>query len=265
MRYYTFPVPDPLQPYVRCFWALEGDGPYIHRSMADVCGEMVFHYRGSFDQLLSDTAIPSFLVGVQSPSNEVKRFSTSTSFGIFGIYLYPYSLSILTGIAATELNNQMIGLKDLFGQDGSDLADQILESKTHQDRICSASSFLLTRLRDQPSNDGTFAAMTYLLQANGQNKIEDVAARFCVSRRQFERKFKAYSGFSPKQFARIARFKMATQSSAKTQSLTQVALECGYFDQSHFIHDFKKFSGYNPSTYFFGSPEGIKTVDPGLR
>ena len=80
-----------------------------------------------------------------------------------------------------------------------------------------------------------------------------------ISQRQLERTFKEYAGFSPKTFARILRFQSATNHYGTTKkTLTEIALDCGYYDQSHFIHDFSQFSGYTPSEYFLGVPEGIE-------
>ncbi|WP_350340143.1 helix-turn-helix domain-containing protein [Paraflavitalea speifideaquila] len=54
-------------------------------------------------------------------------------------------------------------------------------------------------------------------------------------------------------------FQEALQQYGSTfKSLTDIAYECGYYDQSHFIHDFKEFSGYHPGQYFKGRPEGIE-------
>ncbi|RYF96544.1 MAG: AraC family transcriptional regulator, partial [Chitinophagaceae bacterium] len=58
--------------------------------------------------------------------------------------------------------------------------------------------------------------------------------------------------------SRILRFQMATRLyGVKEKSLTDIAYGCGYYDQSHFIHEFKQFSGYHPRQYFSGSPEGV--------
>ncbi|HEX2898290.1 MAG TPA: helix-turn-helix domain-containing protein [Bacteroidia bacterium] len=80
-----------------------------------------------------------------------------------------------------------------------------------------------------------------------------------ISMRQLERTFKDHAGFSPKTYARILRFQSTTKEYGNThKTLTDIALDCGYYDQAHFIHDFRQFSGYAPGDYFFGKPEGIE-------
>ncbi len=73
-----------------------------------------------------------------------------------------------------------------------------------------------------------------------------------MNERQLERKFQALVGVSPKFLCRILRlqkvFKTVELNPAVNWSF--IASECGYYDQAHFIHDFKDFSGQNPSAYF---------------
>jgi len=89
-----------------------------------------------------------------------------------------------------------------------------------------------------------------------------LANDYFLSERQFERQFRKFSGFSPKLFSRIVRFQSAlTQYGNNEKSLTEIALETGYYDQSHFIHDFKEFSGYHPKQYFSGNSGAIEWRD----
>jgi transcriptional regulator GlxA family with amidase domain len=92
--------------------------------------------------------------------------------------------------------------------------------------------------------------------------VNALAGKCFLSRRQFERNFKACSGFSPKLYTRIIRFQAAAKEyGMQYQSLTDIAYRCGYYDQSHFIHDFKEFSGFHPKEYFYGKPEGLDYRD----
>src|SRR5688572_31752113 len=93
MKYYTIQPSAKLAGFVRFFWVLESDDPsYTHRSMADVCAEMVFHYKGRFDELIDGKCESSTLSAVQGPSTRIRRFGINRTFGIFGVYLYPYSI-----------------------------------------------------------------------------------------------------------------------------------------------------------------------------
>jgi hypothetical protein len=74
MNYYTIGPPLSLSPWVRFFWVLESDQPYCHRSMADGCAEMVFHYKGVFDDITTSKTEKSFITGLHGPSKFYRRF-----------------------------------------------------------------------------------------------------------------------------------------------------------------------------------------------
>ena len=79
------------------------------------------------------------------------------------------------------------------------------------------------------------------------------------SRRVFERRFKARTGFSPALFQRIVRFQRCYRmlERGEVANLTELAMARGYADQSHFIRDFKRFSGLNPRSYFVKAPARV--------
>jgi len=74
----------------------------------------------------------------------------------------------------------------------------------------------------------------------------------CLSIKQFERKFSGLVGVNPKQYLRTVRFQHVLQikKSSRFLDYTSLAMECGYFDQSHFINDFKTITGLTPGNFF---------------
>lgn len=263
MKYLTFPPPPELARYVRFFWVLEaevaGGTPYVYRSLADGCAELLFHYRGRFDELLPDgRSETSFLSGLHGQSKRYRRFSVQENFGIFGVYLYPFALPRLLSVASTELTDQMPDLQSLFGREGGDLEEQILLANTHRERVRILSQFLRTKLlRPAHTPTGVEACIAHIIHTQGATDVPTLAGKHFLSVRQFERNFKQLSGFTPKLFSRIIRFHAALDHYPhNAKPLTQIALDCGYYDQSHFIHDFKAFSGHHPGHYFSGKAEG---------
>ena len=261
MTYSTVNPSAKLSPFVRCFWVLESNSlSYVHRSMADVCAEMVFHYKGQFKELVNETSEISSITAVQGPSTAIRRFQIESTFGMFGVYLYPYSIPVLFGVPASELSNQMPDLVTLLGRDGAALEESIMLAKSNTARVNIVTSFLEKRLdKFQKKPHPILSAIACMIQPTGAITIEKTANQYFLSQRQFERKFKEYSGLTPKLFSRIVRFQAACQYFGDyKKSLTAIAYECGYYDQSHFIHDFKDFSGHHPKLYFSGHAEGTE-------
>lgn len=265
MIYFTIPPPSTLNKYVRHFWVLEAgaskDKPYIHRAMADGSAELIFHYKGVFDELISDTeSISSYTAGLDGQSQRMKRYSIRQNFGIFGVYLYPFAINQFFGIPASEISNQSIDLKNLLGKNENGLEEKIFLAKSTNQRVQIITEFLENQLlQSHISKPGVFETINSIIHSNGFIDIDSLAESNFLSRRQFERNFKEFSGFSPKVFARITRFQNALKDFGSTsKTLTQIGLDAGYADQSHFIKEFKEFSGYTPKEYFFNQGEGTK-------
>lgn len=261
MTYYTIPPPAKLSNFVRCFWILESEGPsYVHRSMADCCAEMVFHYDGQFEELVDGKSEKSSLTALQGPSTQIRRFKIERKFGIFGVYLFPYSIPLFFQTPATELYNQMPDLISFLGKEGQWLEERILSADNNHERIKIITQFFEDKLENfSKYQHSVISSIRHVIQSDGLIKIEKLAQQYCVSERQFERKFKESCGLTPKLFSRIVRFHSACREFGKTEkSLTEIAYECGYYDQSHFIHEFKEFSGYYPKHYFSGHAEGTE-------
>ncbi|WP_349317312.1 helix-turn-helix domain-containing protein [Chitinophaga sp. MM2321] len=261
MKYYTIPPPEQLQRFVRYFWVLESDQPYIHYSMADVCPELLFHYQGQFDELTdTGTTTPSFTAGVHAQTSFTRTFRIDKTFGIFGVYLYPQALPLLFGLSATELTNQMPDLKLLLKAAGNELEEKIATATNNDQRVKIVTAFMERKfLMTDKEQLPVFHAIQSIIHRKGLVKIKQLANDHFLSERQFERQFLQFSGFSPKLFSRIVRFQSAmAQYGDKDLSLTNIALESGYYDQSHFIHDFKEFSGHHPKHYFSGGSDATK-------
>lgn len=262
MRYQTFAPPPALAHLVRYYWvyALDGiDGrPYIYRSLASGLAELVFHYQGTFDEVGPNAIAPPSLSMLHAQTAQARRFETMENFGIFGAYLYPDALPLITGYSAQALTDEMPDLIALWGAEGRILEESILAEPDDNLRCAILSTFLLKRLAHAPAIDArAHAAIRHAVHAQGQASVPALADAFNLSPRQLERQFQTFAGFSPKRFLRILRFQSAVECYGDRQRpLTDIALDCGYYDQAHFIHDFKAFSGYTPGEFFRGSPEG---------
>jgi AraC-like DNA-binding protein len=268
MKYSTFLPPPELAGFVRSFWILEDEvhpqKPYIHRVMADGCAEMIFHYQTRFDEILSGEKTEiSFHSGLHGPSRFFRRFIVRQNFGIFGVYLFPFAIPSLFSIPASELSNEMPDLQALLGQEGVNLEERMMLAKNNDQRIIIISDFLEKRLaRNYRQEPAVFSSISHIIQTKGLTPVQQLAGQSFLSTRQFERKFKAFSGFSPKLYSRIIRFQSALDMYGNSgRSLTEIAYECGYYDQSHFIHDFKEFSGQHPGHFFSGKAEGAEYRD----
>ena len=267
MNYLTISPPPRLAPYVRMFWVYEGEAsesePYIYRGYADGCTELVFHYQSPFDLAKADdTRESSLAAGIHAQSKTFSRWIVNHDWAIFGCYLYPYAIPRLFGFPATDLTDQLTDFRSLLGVEGGELEERMLAAEGNGRRVSILSEFLESRLdRDKRELPPVFRSINRIIETRGLADVRGLSRDLSLSHRQFERKFKEFSGFSPKLYSRIIRFQTALKHYGTGRSLTDIAYDCGYYDQPHFINDFKEFSGYNPKIYFSGNAEGSEYLE----
>jgi AraC-like DNA-binding protein len=258
MTYFTFKPSAPLSAYVRFFWWHEEDvsngKPFVHFSTADRCPKMIFHYGTHFDELTpKGERRPSFQCGIQGQTNGHTQFITSDKkIGMFGVYLLPGAIPCLFNIAAPEITNFALDLHTFLGNEGRDLEEQMMLAADHRERVEIITGFLESKLRrGLPKDAAVEQAVKEFNTMNDKLNIATLVKKYGLSQRQFERKFKDSTGFTAKTYSRILRFeKILTTCSIPGRSFTEAAHALGYFDQAHFNHEFREFTGLSPKNYF---------------
>ncbi|WP_461451492.1 helix-turn-helix domain-containing protein [Mucilaginibacter sp.] len=136
--------------------------------------------------------------------------------------------------------------EDVFGNVVNEVHEKLNEAK---DAIAIKNEIEKFLMQQQAHAESPFtSAITQLVNFNGNVSIAYLASQAGLSTRQFERRCNKYIGLPPKLFARITRFSKAYRMHQKFPQLTwtAIAYQCGYFDQMHFIRDFKEFAGVTP-------------------
>jgi AraC-like DNA-binding protein len=245
-----------LGQFVKFFWSLEVQVlPYesfVHRALPDNCLELIFYCKGSLSISSQDgDEGNTFASGVFGQAKKFRQFRTTSNFILFGAYLFPYSLRMLFNIPADALCNEKVDSETLFGFEGKVLEEQIHLAHTDEQRVRFASNFFLKKISMIQTHDAAFARhIQSAIENNSVHSISSFASDCNLSRRQFERKFKEFSGLSPKDFFNIVRFKKVLNKIEQgNTSLAQIAIDTGYYDQSHFTNEFKNFSGYTPKAF----------------
>lgn len=162
------------------------------------------------------------------------------------------------GISAKDLHNKIVGLDEILGIQADYLHNQLLESTSVTQRF----QVLETYLRDQLDQqfEHHYAVDTALSLFGTRDRSYSIAAveqKVALSPPRFIQVFRDEIGVTPKMFTRIQRFQNALDLIATTthHNWTDVALQCGYYDQSHMINDFQQFAGMTPAAYSPQDPE----------
>lgn len=214
---------------------------------------MVFHYGSPsiFQKKDSSKNIEPNLV-ICGQQTSYYDLSLSGKTGMILIVFRPHGVKSFFNFPITELLNENLSLHDLLNNETIELEDKLFNSPNNKQRITHLENFLIKRLIHNDEFERVEHALEIIENSKGQIKAQDIAPEVCLGIKQFERTFSKYVGINPKKYASIVRFKNVIQMKRKhdNSSMFQLAFDNGYYDQSHFIHDFKSFTGLSPKEFF---------------
>ena len=263
MFYQEYPPHPALRGHVACLWQActpplppsASPPPHTHRVLPDNC----------IDILWQDTGEPAFVTGMMTRAihvmsqRQVNTVAVRFKPGAAGLFL---AHGTKGAPPLHLLADRRAGIDLLWGR--SD-ADRLGDSLWQRDldgvqRLGLIERHLLARLRgaggapSEPAAAGALvdAALAAIDGSGGALRIASLADELNVSRQHLAAQFRARVGLTPKMYARICRFRRATGTlkQAGAPDWAQLALDCGYFDQSHLIHDFQEFSGSAPESFW---------------
>ena len=137
--------------------------------------------------------------------------------------------------------------------DANDLAERLSDAESNADRIRIVEEVLVSKLKRNIIDPLVLHAAQQIKSDQGTTRIKELIGALSISRDAFEKRFRQTIGTSPKQFSNITRIRSLIERAKDHKTLTELAYSYGYFDQSHFIKDFKIFTGQSPS-HFFKAP-----------
>jgi len=253
VRYHEYNPHEILRDSVKCFWIHEGD--YSTEATQDItpdgCVELIFNFGDPY--LLRTTTPPTALpvaiiVGFQNKTiplliNGTVRVVAARLFAWGAMALLQENVATLTNSMTAlcpDWNALVQRLKSLVTQGQYEQAATALEEVLVQQALVRTYDLKFIQ-----------TAAKLLDRTKGQYRISELADYCQVSLRQLQRGFQQVIGTSPKTFARTLRFQEAQRRLMfdPDADLTDLAYECGYFDQAHFNKDFKAITGKTPSEY----------------
>ena len=248
-----------LSPYVALIWVFESSfGVPLADSriiVPDGRAKIIVPYRNSLCAAVSNRLLNAkehhiFLVGIQTHPTTIA--STATDTGTIGVELTPKGLYHLFKLSMHEITNRMVSFEEVFGPPGARLQTMVGDAEDPQQKIVLLQT-ALTHLLQQ--NDKEYALLDHTLdllaQTHGMMPVQELAAHIGYTRRYLDMLFQEHVGVSPKSLASILRFQEVYQGWMQHKSPTFFSNHwpAYYYDQSHFIKEFKRFTGFTPQHY----------------
>lgn len=151
-----------------------------------------------------------------------------------------------------EIDNIVVEHDALLNQELADFREMLMAATTPEKKFAVAEGFLLRRMKN---HFGIHPAISYIVESIIANSctttVSNIVQHTGYSHKHLLVLFAKYIGLSPKGFLRVMKFQQTIQQIERMQHVdwVQLAHDCGYFDQSHFINKFREFSGFSPVRY----------------
>lgn len=269
MVYREYKPHPKLAQFIECYWSAKADQPPFREReslIPDGTIELMFNFGDNYSQITKGSRKSvkgSHIIGIRKHSLFISQTKQQDFFSIrFKLGgTYPF-FKIPTHLFA----NAFYGLDVLPDKEYKEIEQRLQEAESDEKRVTIAERYLLRRLNKNIS-DYAFvnACLTRLLQRSPL-KVHDLVNEFNTTYKTIERKFKDVTGLTPMELLKIKRFNKAIHSmySCEYDSLSAVAGDCGYYDQSHFIREFKQLTHYSPRQFLKEQFTIVQVIQPAL-
>ena len=246
-----------LKPFIKCLYFYQSDSAVDYDDIVFPSGnmEVIFNLGSGNWQAKRDndyyTTPPVEFWGQITKPLAIKSIGRNT---MFGVRFYPHTAAYFFNEKLSEFNNEVVNAADIFGPSLKQLHERLLEAPGMEMRVRLAEDYFADRLHLSEKRHHKLKLVggfiNSLVNEAGTSRITDISARNRISSRYLNMLITEYTGLQPKLVTKINRFQHSLALvNSSTQNFTSIAFEAGYFDQSHFIREFKSFTGITPNTF----------------
>jgi len=269
MQFHRHIPAPPLSDFVALLWLYEGyEQPHEkERLLPDGSMELVINLKEDLTRVYDphetgkyQTLRGSVMVGAHS---EFFVIDTAGQHSVAGVHFKLGGAFPFFDLPASELRNTLVSLQDLWGSLADRLRERLLEAGSADAKFRVLEQTLLEQAAERLERHPAVAfALNEFRGAPHTRTIADVTGQIGLSAKRFIQVFSGEVGLTPKLFCRVRRFQRALRriGAGRPVEWAAVAADSGYFDQAHFIRDFRAFSGINPSAYVAGRTEHLNHV-----
>lgn len=245
-------IPTPqLRPFIKSFLVIESSDDLVNRILPGTSLALAFRYKGQVNYLKDDAYdhLPTSTITGLRKSVRLINYQKESANII--VVFKEAGASAFFRDPLNELFEESLSLDLLMPrQEICDVEDQLMNASDMLQRISIVEAFLLAKLKKQETDKLIHAAIEKIYNSKGIIIMKELADTLYISKDAFEKRFRKVVGASPKLFSSVVRMNAAIYHYKPTNSMLDIALDAGYYDQAHFNKAFKLFTGQTPLDFF---------------
>jgi AraC-like DNA-binding protein len=250
MKFDKYKPTTQLQPYIKHYVLSEHDEANAYKVLPTSGLVIGFQYQGQLATIKDSFEISLASAGITGIADTYKVFKNTAGTGTVLVYFTDIGFTHFTAHPAHEIFNLSLSLDYLFDKTSvAEVEDKLAVASTDQQRILIVEQFLLGQLKDKETDKLIIEAVRLIYASHGTIRIKELNGKLHISQSPFEKRFRKVVGTTAKKFASIVRLHAVIDELSTSKSLTDICYAYNFFDQAHFIKDFKQMTGDTPEHF----------------
>jgi AraC-like DNA-binding protein len=251
MKNLSFLPCDILKPFIKSFAISETEQEGTYKVLPDTGLVIGFQYKGRLHKMEHNKSASLAISGITGLADHSRTFHNSNNIGTVLVFFKEAGASQFFRQPLHELFRESVSLDNfMLRSELFFLEEELAEAKTDDILISAVERFLIARMKNAEPDKLVLAALAIIHKSKGNIRISELMDQLHISQSPLEKRFRQSVGTSPKKFASIIRLKNVIREYNPKSSLTEWGYEAGFYDQAHFIKEFKTFTGETPEKFF---------------
>lgn len=258
--------PSPLLlPYIKSFIIIEDDEGDIKNQIMNIYPsghlEMIISFGDRVIFSRDDYNLRTAAGYLEGQILEPVYYRCLGRMRILSVIFRPFGIYRFLNIPQYEFTSRRIDLDLIMGRGGKEFIERLCEEPSRTGKILLADRFFQDLLRENEFRDHRIARAAFVIDRSEKKiNITDLCDNLNISIKTLERDFSRIVGISPKELTRVMRFNRAFNAinSGEPVDVQEIVFECGYYDQAHFINEFKRFTSLTPTAFINKQNESVE-------